>query len=55
MITAMIREFVILYKFGAQTEGGITGYDRKFVVQTVALPSGVIAGEDRDVNSTTMY
>ena len=27
----------------------------KFVVQTVALPSGVIAGEDRDVSSTTMY
>ena len=48
MITAMIREFVILYKFGAQTE-------EKFVVQTVALPSGVIAGEDRDVSSTIMY
>ena len=27
----------------------------KFLVQTVALPSGVIAGEDRDVSSTTMY
>ena len=37
MITAMIREFVILYKFGAQTEGGIQAMIEKFVVHTVAL------------------